>query len=148
MWDLPGPGIELLSPVLAQADSYPLYHQGSLTQPTFKGFSSSSTFLVKFCTCCKMDPADLVDEKESSDQPDGPTMGSTPHGTWSSPNAVVPGLPAWGCSLCRPLEPLTVPTSPTLPRLSAFVLVLVGNSQLAVSLQGISWPAGVLGSLF
>ena len=86
MWDLPGPGIELMSPALAQADSYPLYHQGSLTQPTFEGFSSSSTFPVKSCTCCKMAPADLVDEKESSDQLDGPTLASTPHGTWASPS--------------------------------------------------------------
>ena len=37
-----------------------------------------------------------------------------------------------------------VPTSPTLPRLSALVLDLVGNSQPLDSLQGMSWPAGVL----
>ena len=28
MWNLPGPGIDAVSPALA-ADSYPLYHQGS-----------------------------------------------------------------------------------------------------------------------
>ena len=119
-------------------------------------FSSSSTFPVKFCTCCKMDPADLVDEKESSDQPDGPTLASTPHGTWSSlsicsgprPPCLGRGEAAPVCSLCCPLEPLTVPTSPTLPRLSALVLVWDGNSRPLDSLQGMSWPAGVPVSLF
>lgn len=29
IWDLPGPGIELMSPCIGQLDSYPLYNQGS-----------------------------------------------------------------------------------------------------------------------
>ena len=34
MWDLPGPGTEPL-PLYRQADSYPMYHQGSPEPPTF-----------------------------------------------------------------------------------------------------------------